>query len=405
MKTDVQITADTTTQGAPIGERTLQRFFDAPSTSAANPAQSQQWVQKGGLKRAEMGKNSLANVSLEDDDGEKFDQFKNKKTSYKDELYTTKLDKSKITPELQHFAEKKEKEILNQDANGNVHLAEERLQRGQTDADETGRYGEEEMRYSGVYRPKQGGAAKKENGQSSNGGFTKGASLTIQKKSDASATQPEKVTSTKFVVKKNTTTDEGAPKLTDALLNTFLKTQDTKETTKTLTEQWRVTSKQEAAAAGSKKTELKKIEIAETQSNKDDLKEQLYKNAIIEQERLKIDKEEAKVPSVVQEKIVPEVITTPQVIVQEQPNTIVETPKSFNSNAMEFKPKFKPAARYVIPPPFTPSLSSTNAPSFIPSGVPQQTGFSNFNTASITPFNPGQSAPFIPGQSAPFIPG
>jgi hypothetical protein len=37
--------------------------------------------------------NLPTNVSLEElDDGEKFDQFKGKKSTYKEELYTTKID-------------------------------------------------------------------------------------------------------------------------------------------------------------------------------------------------------------------------------------------------------------------------------------------------------------------------
>lgn len=61
-----------------------------------------------------------------DDDGKSFDQFKGKKTTYKDELYTTKIDESLITKEIRDLAEQKEREITSQDCDGNIHLAEER---------------------------------------------------------------------------------------------------------------------------------------------------------------------------------------------------------------------------------------------------------------------------------------
>lgn len=89
-------------------------------------------------------------MSLDDDDGKSFDQFAGKKSTYKDELYTTKIDESKVTDETKKKAELIEKEILGQDSRGNIHLAEERNQVNQKDEDETERY--EEMKYSGVYR-------------------------------------------------------------------------------------------------------------------------------------------------------------------------------------------------------------------------------------------------------------
>jgi hypothetical protein len=45
---------------------------------------------------------------------------------------------------------------LAQSSEGNVHLAEERNQQEQVDVDETFRYANEEMKYSGVYREKEG---------------------------------------------------------------------------------------------------------------------------------------------------------------------------------------------------------------------------------------------------------
>ena len=93
-------------------------------------------------------------MSLEDDDEFIFDQFNGKNTTYRDELYTTKIDYSHVTPEVEKTAERVAKEILNADSKGNVHLAEERQQVKQYDTDETKRYGDddEEMKYSGVHR-------------------------------------------------------------------------------------------------------------------------------------------------------------------------------------------------------------------------------------------------------------
>lgn len=106
------------------------------------------------LKKAPSGQQHVP-MSLEDDDGWTFDQFQGKKTSYRDELYTTTIDYNKVTSEVEQTAERVAKEILNADAKGNVHLAEERQQQQQYDTDETKRYGDaydEEMKYSGVYR-------------------------------------------------------------------------------------------------------------------------------------------------------------------------------------------------------------------------------------------------------------
>lgn len=64
----------------------------------------------------------------DDDDGSAFDQFKGKKSSYRDDLYTTKIDDSKITEDLKKKAAKVEREILTKDSEGNKHVAEERQQ-------------------------------------------------------------------------------------------------------------------------------------------------------------------------------------------------------------------------------------------------------------------------------------
>jgi len=100
-------------------------------------------------------------VSLnEADDQKPYDQFQGKKSTYRDDIYTTTLDHSKITSETKQFAERKEREILSQDSKGNVHLAEERQQRVQQDFEDGH---DEEMKFSGVHRE--------------NGGFKKGTKL------------------------------------------------------------------------------------------------------------------------------------------------------------------------------------------------------------------------------------
>jgi PAB1-binding protein PBP1 len=50
-------------------------------------------------------------MSLYDDDGKGFNQFEGKKSTYKEDIYTTKLDYSKVTSDLKKTASKMEKEI------------------------------------------------------------------------------------------------------------------------------------------------------------------------------------------------------------------------------------------------------------------------------------------------------
>ena len=67
--------------------------------------------------------NSKVLNTLEDqDDDEYFDQFKGKKTTYKDEIYNSKIDYSKVTDKDRAKAEAVEKAILQKSADGNVHL-------------------------------------------------------------------------------------------------------------------------------------------------------------------------------------------------------------------------------------------------------------------------------------------
>ena len=98
----------------------------------------------------------LMSMDLNEDDGKGFDQFAGKKSSYREDLYTTKINYQKVTKEVEETANRVAKEILSSDAKGNLHLAEERQQQQQFDEDETKRYGaqdhDEEMKYSGVHR-------------------------------------------------------------------------------------------------------------------------------------------------------------------------------------------------------------------------------------------------------------
>jgi len=57
-------------------------------------------------------KGNTINMVLDDTDTS-FDQFQGKRSTYRDEIYTTKIDESKITDELRRKAEKIEKEITN----------------------------------------------------------------------------------------------------------------------------------------------------------------------------------------------------------------------------------------------------------------------------------------------------
>jgi PAB1-binding protein PBP1 len=84
----------------------------------------------------ENNKNKFAFQSLEDDfgkDEEKLDQFEiNKKrynivSTYDENLYTTKLDKNKITEEDKKYADKMYKEIMSSSNNENdIHILEDR---------------------------------------------------------------------------------------------------------------------------------------------------------------------------------------------------------------------------------------------------------------------------------------
>ena len=91
---------------------------------------------------------------LEDDkEGSTFNQFKNKKSTYNDEMYSTKIDPKKVDKKIEEDALKLEKEISSM-ASDNKHVRQERGQEQYNETDETGKFINEEMEHSGVYRSK-----------------------------------------------------------------------------------------------------------------------------------------------------------------------------------------------------------------------------------------------------------
>jgi PAB1-binding protein PBP1 len=66
-------------------------------------------------------------------------------------LYSTKIDNKKVDKKMQDKAMKLEKEITSLQSN-NKHVRQERGQEEYNEIDETGKYTNEEMEHSGVYR-------------------------------------------------------------------------------------------------------------------------------------------------------------------------------------------------------------------------------------------------------------
>ena len=103
----------------------------------------------------EGGNNMYINQKLEDENGdEKWDQFElnkkmyNVKSTYDENLYTTKLDKSNITEEDKRYADKIYNEIINSSKDEkNIHILEDRGIIQQHDEDVN-----EEEKYSSVIR-------------------------------------------------------------------------------------------------------------------------------------------------------------------------------------------------------------------------------------------------------------
>ena len=62
----------------------------------------------------------------ETDGGEAFDQFKNRKTTYNEDIYNLPTNEQNLTIEQKAYAERMQAEINKEDAKGNAHLAEER---------------------------------------------------------------------------------------------------------------------------------------------------------------------------------------------------------------------------------------------------------------------------------------
>ena len=93
--------------------------------------------------------NKYINQSLEDEENVDWDQFElNKKvynvvSTYDENLYTTKLDKNKITEEEKIFADKMYNEIMNSNKDEkNIHVLEDRgvVQQKDNDLDEEDKY-------------------------------------------------------------------------------------------------------------------------------------------------------------------------------------------------------------------------------------------------------------------------
>ena len=104
----------------------------------------------------EEDKNKYLNQKLEDENDENWDQFElNKKmynviSTYDENLYTTKLDKNKISEEDKKYADKMYKEIMSSSKNEkNVHILEDRGIIKQKDEEFN-----EEDKYSSVIRNK-----------------------------------------------------------------------------------------------------------------------------------------------------------------------------------------------------------------------------------------------------------
>ena len=99
--------------------------------------------------KAEDKNNKYINQALEDEEDTNWDQFElNKKvynviSTYDENLYTTKLDKNKITEEDKKFADKMYNEIMNTNKDEkNVHILEDRgvIQQKDNDMDEEDKY-------------------------------------------------------------------------------------------------------------------------------------------------------------------------------------------------------------------------------------------------------------------------
>eukprot|EP00347_Sterkiella_histriomuscorum_P022172 403331426 len=163
LKTDAQISSSNST-GKRM-ERTLQKFNFGDTNNTLANSNSNTLASTGGLHRNQtLNKSQSGNQwrrntvtggalgSLEDDDdGQEFNQFAGKKSTYDESLYTTRIDENKVSQDIKQYASQMEKEILNSSAGGNRHIAEERNQLELQDNDIPDKYAEE-MLYSGVYR-------------------------------------------------------------------------------------------------------------------------------------------------------------------------------------------------------------------------------------------------------------
>ena len=113
-----------------------------------NPKKEEKLV-KYEIKADDKNSNKYINQTLEDEEDTNWDQFElNKKvynvvSTYDENLYTTKLDKNKITEEDKKFADKMFNEIMNTNKDEkNIHILEDRgiIPQKDNDMDEEDKY-------------------------------------------------------------------------------------------------------------------------------------------------------------------------------------------------------------------------------------------------------------------------
>ena len=138
----------------PDNKKNNEFFSDSQISKKHYKSKKEEKLVKFELK--EEDKDKYLNQKLEDENDENWDQFElNKKmynviSTYDENLYTTKLDKNKISEEDKKYADKMYKEIMSSNKNEkNVHILEDRGIIKQKD-DEFN----EEDKYSSVIRNK-----------------------------------------------------------------------------------------------------------------------------------------------------------------------------------------------------------------------------------------------------------
>ena len=138
----------------PDNKKNNEFFSDSQISKKHYKSKKEEKLVKFELK--EEDKDKYLNQKLEDENDENWDQFElNKKmynviSTYDENLYTTKLDKNKISEEDKKYADKMYKEIMSSSKNEkNVHILEDRGIIKQKDEEFN-----EEDKYSSVIRNK-----------------------------------------------------------------------------------------------------------------------------------------------------------------------------------------------------------------------------------------------------------